>query len=111
MNAKGGSVDQDLELTVKVDTEEKKIGVGTFTTDYAQQEGPAGTQFSYTADLTNNSGENQTYSMSAAGSTGGLERGIYTVRRKVRLHRYRWMQELLLRSRSRSAQRTECDNR
>ena len=71
LNAKGGSVDEDLELTVKVDTEEKKIGVGTFTTDYAQQEGPAGTQFSYTADLTNNSGENQTYSMSAAGAPEG----------------------------------------
>ena len=71
LNARGGDVDEDLALTVKVDAEEKKIGVGTFTTDYAQQEGVAGTKFSYTAKLTNNSGENQTYSLSAAGAPEG----------------------------------------
>ena len=71
LNAEGGGVDEDLALTVKVDDEEKKIGVGTFTTDYAQQEGAAGTKFSYTAKLTNNSGENQTYSLSAAGAPEG----------------------------------------
>ena len=71
LNANGDDVDEDLALTVKVDAEEKKIGVGTFTTDYAQQEGTAGTKFSYTAKLTNNSGENQTYSMSAAGAPEG----------------------------------------
>ena len=71
LNAQGGDVDEDLELTVKVTAEEKKLGVDTFTTDYAQQEGAAGTKFSYTAKLTNNSGENQTYSMSAAGAPEG----------------------------------------
>ncbi|MBO7709244.1 MAG: hypothetical protein J6S83_02165 [Lachnospiraceae bacterium] len=71
LNAKGDDVDEDLDLTVKVDAEEKKIGTGTFTTDYAQQEGAAGTKFSYTAKLTNNSGENQTYSMSAEGAPEG----------------------------------------
>ena len=68
LNAKGGSVNEELKLSVKVDAEEKKLGVDTFTTDYAQQEGPAGTKFSYTAKLTNNSGENQTYSMSVQGA-------------------------------------------
>lgn len=71
LNAKGGDVDEDLPLTVKVNAEEKKIGGGSFTTDYAQQEGTAGTHFSYTASLTNNSGENQTYSLSATGLPEG----------------------------------------
>ena len=71
LNAKGGDVDEDLELIVKVDAEEKKIGAGDFTTDYAQQEGVAGTKFSYTTTLTNNSGENMTYSLSAEGAPEG----------------------------------------
>ena len=71
LNAKGGDVDQDLELTVKVDAEEKKIGAGDFSTDYAQQEGVAGTKFSYTTTLTNNSSENMTYSLSAEGAPEG----------------------------------------
>ncbi|HCG59581.1 MAG TPA: hypothetical protein DEV97_06215 [Lachnospiraceae bacterium] len=71
LNAKGGEVDEDLELTVKVDAEEKMIGGGDFTTDYAEQEGTSGTKFSYTATLTNNSAENQTYSLSASGAPEG----------------------------------------
>ena len=71
LNAKGGDVDESLALTVKVDAEEKKIGAGEFSTDYAQQEGDAGTKFSYTTTLTNNSGENMTYSLSAEGAPEG----------------------------------------
>ena len=71
LNAKGGDVDESLALTVKVDAEEKKIGAGEFSTDYAQQEGDSGTQFSYTTTLTNNSGENMTYSLSAEGAPEG----------------------------------------
>ncbi len=71
LNANGSGVNEDLALSVKVDAEEKKVGVDTFTTDYAQQEGPSGTRFSYTTKLTNNSGENQTYSMSAEGAPEG----------------------------------------
>ena len=71
LNANGGDLDEDLALTVKVDAEEKKIGAGDFTTDYAQQEGVAGTKFSYTTTLTNNNSENQTYSLSAAGVPEG----------------------------------------
>ena len=71
LNAKGGNVDEDLALIVKVDAEEKKIGASDFTTDYAQQEGVAGTKFSFTTKLTNNGGENQTYSLSAAGAPEG----------------------------------------
>ena len=71
LNAKGGEVDEDLELTVKVDAEEKMIGGGDFTTDYAEQEGTSGTKFSYTATLTNNSAENQTYSLSASEAPEG----------------------------------------
>ncbi len=71
LSAKGGNIDEVLALTVKVDAEEKKIGAGKFTTDYAQQEGVAGTKFSYTTTLTNNSGENMTYSLSAEGAPEG----------------------------------------
>ena len=71
LSAKGGDVDEVLALTVKVDAEEKKIGAGDFSTDYAQQEGVAGTKFSYTTTLTNNSGENMTYSLSAEGAPEG----------------------------------------
>ncbi len=71
LNAQGGEVDEDLELTVKVDAEEKIIGGGDFTTDYAEQEGTSGTKFKYTTTLTNNSGENQTYSLSASGAPEG----------------------------------------
>ncbi|MCR4655060.1 MAG: hypothetical protein K5770_02345 [Lachnospiraceae bacterium] len=71
LNASGGGINEDLALSVKVDAEEKKIGADTFTTDYAQQEGPSGTRFSYTAKLTNNSSDNRTYSMSAEGAPEG----------------------------------------
>ena len=71
LNAKGGDVDESLALTVKVDAEEKKIGAGEFSTDYAQQEGDSGTKFSYTTTLTNNSGKNMTYSLSAEGAPEG----------------------------------------
>ena len=71
LNTQGGEVDEDLELTVKVDAEEKIIGGGDFTTDYAEQEGTSGTKFKYTTTLTNNSGENQTYSLSASGAPEG----------------------------------------
>ncbi len=71
LNAEGGDVNEDLALTVKVDAEEKKVGAGSFTTDYAEQEGTAGTKFSYTATLTNNSGENQTYSLAQEGAPEG----------------------------------------
>ena len=71
LNAKGGDVDESLALTVKVDAEEKKIGAGEFSTDYAQQEGDSGTKFSYTTTLTNNSGENMTYSLSEEGAPEG----------------------------------------
>ena len=71
LSAKGGDVDESLALTVKVDAEEKKIGAGEFSTDYAQQEGDSGTKFSYTTTLTNNSGKNMTYSLSAEGAPEG----------------------------------------
>ena len=71
LSAKGGDIDETLALTVKVDAEEKKIGAGDFSTDYAQQEGVAGTKFSYTTTLANNSSENMTYSLSAEGAPEG----------------------------------------
>ena len=71
LNAQGGDVDEDLALTVKVDAEEKVVGSGDFSTDYAEQEGTSGTKFSYTTTLSNNSGENQTYSLTAAGAPEG----------------------------------------
>ncbi len=69
--AEGGSVNSGLELTVKVDAEEKNFGSGEFTADYAEQEGTSDTKFSYNTTLSNNSGENQTYSLAAAGLPEG----------------------------------------
>ncbi len=71
LSAEDDGVEEDLALTVKVDADEKMVGGGDFTTDYAEQEGTAGTKFSYTATLTNNSAENQTYSLSASGAPEG----------------------------------------
>ncbi len=71
LNAQGEDVDEDLDLTVKVDAEEKVIGGGDFTTDYAEQEGTSGTKFSYTTTLTNNSAQNQTYALTASGAPEG----------------------------------------
>ena len=71
LNAKSQEVDEDLPLIVKVDAEEKSVGEGSFTTDYAEQEGTAGTKFSYTATLTNNGPENQTYALAASGAPEG----------------------------------------
>ena len=71
LNAKGGEVDEDLALTVKVDAEEQRIGAGEFSTDFAEQVGAAGTKFNYTTKLVNNSNENQTYTLSAVGAPEG----------------------------------------
>ncbi|MBQ4176647.1 MAG: hypothetical protein II640_04180 [Lachnospiraceae bacterium] len=71
LNARSDEVDEDLPLIVKVNAEEKILGEGSFSTDYAEQEGTSGTKFSYTTTLTNNSPENQTYALAASGAPEG----------------------------------------
>lgn len=71
LRAAGENVNEELVLSVRVDADEKKIGAGNFTTDYSQQEGAVGTKFSYSTKLTNNSSENQTYSLSAEDAPEG----------------------------------------
>ena len=71
LNAQGGDVNEKLSLTVMADAEEKHIGAGDFSTDYAQQEGVSGTKFNFSTKLTNNSGENQTYALSVPDAPEG----------------------------------------
>ena len=71
LNARSDEVVEVLPLIVKVNAEEKILGEGSFSTDYAEQEGTSGTKFSYTTTLTNNSPENQTYALAASGAPEG----------------------------------------
>lgn len=71
LNAKGDSVDEDLPLTVKVDKEEKGSASGTFTADYAEQEGVSGGDFTFSATLQNNGAQNQNYALTADGAPDG----------------------------------------
>ena len=71
LSAQGEDVNAELPLQINVDAEEKHIGAGDFTTDYTDQEGTSGTKFSYSTTLTNNSDEDQTYSLTAEGLPEG----------------------------------------
>lgn len=66
--AKGTSKTAALTLTLNVT--ELNLGASTMTTDYADQEGAVGTSFSFSSTLTNNSTEDQSYTMSADAPDG-----------------------------------------
>lgn len=66
-DAGAGNVDTlELEVTVS----EEQAGESNFTSEYPQQQGAAGTAFSFDTTLVNNRGTNQSYSLSAEAPQG-----------------------------------------
>lgn len=68
LQASGGGAASSLVLTLKVDQEE--LGSSAFTTQYAEQEGSAGTSFSFSSTIQNNTAKEQSYSFSSNAPTG-----------------------------------------
>ena len=64
------SILQTAALTLTLNVTELNLGASTMTTDYADQEGAVGTSFSFSSTLTNNSTEDQSYTMSADAPDG-----------------------------------------
>lgn len=57
-------------LTLDLDVSELEVSQGDFSSEYPEQEGAAGTTFSFNATLINNSWTNQSYSLSAEAPQG-----------------------------------------
>ncbi len=57
-------------LTLDLAVSELEVSQGDFSSEYPQQEGAAGTAFSFNATLVNNSGESRSYSLSAQTPSG-----------------------------------------
>lgn len=69
LKADGGSgMSDDLELEVTV--AEQGNGQGNFSSEYPEQQGAAGTSFSFETTIVNNSANAQTYSLSAQAESG-----------------------------------------
>ncbi len=69
LKADGGAGNTDtLELEVTVSEEE--AGESNFTSEYPEQQGAAGTSFSFDTTIVNNRGTNQSYSLSAQAPEG-----------------------------------------
>ena len=64
----GGGVSDTLTLDLAVS--ELQVSQGDFSSEYPEQEGAAGTAFSFNATLVNNSGETRSYSLSAQSPSG-----------------------------------------
>ena len=64
----GGGVSDTLTLDLAVS--ELQVSQGDFSSEYPEQEGAAGTSFSFNATLVNNSGESRSYSLSAQTPSG-----------------------------------------
>ncbi len=69
LKADGGSGMSD-ELTLEVKVAEQENGQGNFSSEYPEQEGAAGTSFSFDATLVNNRATAQSYSLSANAEAG-----------------------------------------
>lgn len=69
LKADGGSGMED-ELTLEVKVADQENGQGNFTTEYPEQQGAAGTSFSFDATLVNNRATGQSYSLSAKAESG-----------------------------------------
>ena len=61
--ASGGGMSSTLTLVL--DVEETEVGSSALTTQYAQQEGDAGTSFTFSTTIQNNTPQEQTYSFSS----------------------------------------------
>ena len=57
-------------LTLNLDVDQPEVTQGDFSSEYPEQEGAAGTTFSFNATLVNNSPEAQSYSLSAQAPEG-----------------------------------------
>lgn len=68
LQAEGGGMTSTLSLTLNVN--EEQLGSSAFTTEYAEQEGSAGTEFSFSSTLQNNTPKEQSYSFSANAPAG-----------------------------------------
>ncbi len=66
--AVGAEAADDLEFQFHVSSQE--AGMGSFTSEYPQQEGASGTSFSFSTTLINNSLKPQTYNLSSNAPTG-----------------------------------------
>ena len=68
LQAAGSGLSSTLELTLEVAGEE--LGGSSFTTQYANQEGSAGTSFTFDSTIQNNTAQEQTYSFSSDAPAG-----------------------------------------
>lgn len=68
LRASGGGLSSTLTLTLTVDQEE--AGGSALTTEYAEQEGSAGTSFSFSTTIQNNTSKEQSYSFSSNAPAG-----------------------------------------
>ena len=68
LRAAGGGFTSNLALTLTVDQEE--AGGSALTTEYAEQEGSAGTSFSFSTTIQNNTSKEQNYSFSSSAPAG-----------------------------------------
>lgn len=68
LRASGGGLTSSLTLTLTVAQEE--AGASALTTEYAQQEGSAGTSFSFSTTIQNDTSKEQNYSFSSNAPTG-----------------------------------------
>lgn len=57
-------------VTLTLDVSEEENGASTFTAEYAEQQAPSGTAFSFDTTLVNNKGTEQSYSLSAEAPEG-----------------------------------------
>ena len=69
LEAQGDNASYD-SLTLYLDVDQLEVSQGDFSSEYPEQEGSAGTSFSFNATLINNSAEEQSYSLSANAPDG-----------------------------------------
>lgn len=68
LQAAGGGMTSSLTLTLDVNEEE--LGSSAFSTEYAEQEGSAGTSFSFSSTIQNNTPKDHSYSFSSNPPSG-----------------------------------------
>ncbi len=69
LEAQGDNASYD-SLTLYLDVDQLEVSQGDFSSEYPEQEGSAGTSFSFNATLINNSAEEQSYSLAANAPDG-----------------------------------------
>ena len=69
LEAQGDNASYD-SLTIYLDVDQLEVSQGDFSSEYPEQEGSAGTSFSFNATLINNSAAEQSYSLSANAPEG-----------------------------------------